>query len=100
MAHFGRWIRTFHVVPSRRHDDDAPTLDHDKHQALRFLGIGDVMIDDRTENLEGAASAGLETVRFPRPWNGAGSADEALGSLTRLLDGETSDAATQTKDQK
>ena len=87
MRHFGRWIRTFHVVPSTRPDDDAPALDPDKEHALRFLALGSVMIDDRPENLDGARRAGLEAIRFPRPWNGGGNPRTALAQLTDMICG-------------
>jgi hypothetical protein len=85
LRHFGHWIRTFHVVPSERSNCEAPLIDSDKGEALRYLGLGDVMIDDRLGNLSDAANAGLSVIRFPRPWNGGGPISDALNKLTFFL---------------
>lgn len=98
LRHFGRWIRTFHVVPSGRPGDDTPVLDHDKEHALRFLSLGSVMIDDRPENLDGARRAGLEAIRFPRPWNGGGDPQAALAQLTDMICTTSSITVTTEKD--
>ena len=98
MRHFGRWIRTFHVVPSKRPEDDSPALDPDKEHALRFLGLGSVMIDDRPDNLDGARQAGLQVIRFPRPWNGGGSPLAALDQLTDMICGASSTTVLPEKD--
>jgi hypothetical protein len=68
MRHFGTWIRCFCVVPSRA-ESGAPAYDLGKGDLLRWLGKGDVMVDDAQENLRQAAELGLETVAWPQPWN-------------------------------
>lgn len=84
--HFGRWIRTFHFVPSPRLGQDLPDWERDKEDALRWLGIGDVLIDDSLSNVAGARRAGLAAVTLPRPWNGRSSSlGRALGRLSGLL---------------
>ncbi len=84
--HFGRWIRTFHFVPSPRPAEDLPDWERDKEDALRWLGIGDILVDDSPANLEGGRRAGLVAVTMPHPWNGsAATIGEALEKLTRLL---------------
>lgn len=84
--HFGRWIRTFHFVPSPRPGQELPDWERDKEDALRWLGLGEIVVDDSLANLEGARRLGLATVAVPRPWNGrASSVGEAMEELTRLL---------------
>lgn len=87
LAHFGTWIRTYHVLPSSRPDCPAPLCDHDKGQALLRLGGADVLVDDLEENAEAARRAGVETVLFPQPWNRnrGQSIPSCLAKLTALL---------------
>lgn len=68
MKHFGTWIRCFGIVPSR---DIAgvPKYDTGKGDFLRWIGAGDVLVDDTVENLNQAKAAGLQTIAFPQPWN-------------------------------
>ncbi|HXE07629.1 MAG TPA: hypothetical protein VN612_07020 [Acidobacteriaceae bacterium] len=68
MRHFGRWIRCFGVVPSRP-PRDAPSYDQNKGEYLRWLGKGDVLVDDTRENLRAAAEIGIKTLEWPQPWN-------------------------------
>ena len=68
LRHFGAWIRCFGVVPSRP-DLNVPVYDHNKREFLSWLGRGDVLIDDLTENIHQAASLGLRTFQPAQPWN-------------------------------
>lgn len=89
--HFGRWIRTFHFVPSFRPGQELPDWERDKEDALRWLGLGDIFLDDSPANLEGARRLGLTAVTVPRPWNGSvSSIGEVLDGLTSLLHGQGS----------
>jgi hypothetical protein len=68
MRHSGLWIRCFGVVPTRV-SEDVPMYDRGKGHYLRWLGKGDVLVDDGEENLSQATELGLRTVTWPQPWN-------------------------------
>jgi hypothetical protein len=68
MYHFGTWIRCFGVVPTRV-QDGVPVYDHSKSEYLRWLGRGDIIVDDSTENIREAESLGLRTLHLAQPWN-------------------------------
>jgi hypothetical protein len=68
IRHFGAWIRCFGVVPTRA-GEGVPIYDCGKGDYLRWLGKGDVLVDDGEENLKQAAKLGLKTVTWPQPWN-------------------------------
>ena len=70
MRHFGAWIRCFGIVPTRA-PHSAPAYDAGKGDYLRWLGKGDIFIDDAPENLRQAEALGLKTFAWPQPWNGA-----------------------------
>ena len=70
MRHFGRWVRCFGVVPSRP-PESAPVYDRSKGEYLRWLGKGDVLVDDTRENLDAAREIGIEVLVWPQPWNGS-----------------------------
>lgn len=85
MRNFGRWIRTYHFVPSPR-DDDGLNEYETKGDALMRLGCVDVFVDDLPANCDQARALGIDTVLFPRPWNGNGrSISDALNELDDLL---------------
>ena len=69
MCYFGKWIRSFHFVPSPRQDDPPFHYDQFKGEFLRWLRQGDILVDDSSVNLTGAADLGLRGILFPRPWN-------------------------------
>jgi hypothetical protein len=68
MGHFGGWIRCFGVVPTRT-DAGVPVYDRTKGEYLAWLGRGDVLVDDSTENNRQATSLGLRTLLVAQPWN-------------------------------
>jgi len=70
IQHFGAWIRCFGVVPTRTLDD-VPVYDRTKGEYLAWLGRGDILVDDSTENVSEAALLGLKTFQPARPWNNA-----------------------------
>lgn len=79
---FGRWIRTFHVVPSPRKDFRAPDYDGHKADFIKRLDRCDYFVDDSPANLAPAAKLGVECLLVPRPWNGGkGTLAEAFGSI-------------------
>jgi hypothetical protein len=76
MRHFGRWIRTFHFVPSARSAEKIPLYDQSKRDFLEWLGKVDILIDDNETNLWGCDRIGIKTILFPRPWNSSASTVE------------------------
>jgi len=82
LRHFGEWIRSFHFVPSPRKDDPPFHYDQSKGEFLRWLGRGDILVDDQPANLAAAADLGLGGILFPRPWNDGSESIPAL--LERL----------------
>ena len=70
LRHFGRWIRSFHFVPSHRNGEAIPQYDGSKSDFLRWFGKADVLVDDLPINVESARQAGVRALLMPRPWNG------------------------------
>jgi hypothetical protein len=86
MRNFGRWIRSFNVAPSARPGDGAQGSRETKADFLRWWGKGDILVDDREENIAGARSMGMCGVLFPRPWNHCSrTIRETLEELTGLI---------------
>ncbi|HHW21228.1 hypothetical protein [Thermodesulfovibrio thiophilus] len=84
--HFGRWIRTFHFIPSKRNNINAPQYDKDKSEFLLWFSRIDIFIDDNKKNIDSAKKAGINAVIWPQPWNNSNlSPDETLGLLNVLL---------------
>ncbi len=69
LRHFGRWVRSFHVIPSPRIGEHLPTYDQSKEEFLRRVGGIEVLIDDNSNNVQGAQRAGVRGMLFPSPWN-------------------------------
>jgi len=68
LRHFGGWIRCFGVVPTRL-EEEFPVYDRNKGEYLAWLGRGDVLVDDATENILQASSRGMKTMQLAQPWN-------------------------------
>ncbi len=86
MRHFGRWIRTFHVIPSPREGEEIPTYDRIKGDYLRWLGKVDLLVDDSPEHVASALDLGIHALLVPRPWNrGSMGTGQLLDSLIELL---------------
>ncbi len=86
MRHFGKWIRTFHFIPSRRDGQNIPQYDENKADFLKWLDKADVFVDDNEENLRGAEKLGMKCVTIPRPWNGSKKGlAETLKTLSEML---------------
>lgn len=89
MRNFGKWIRSFNVVPSPRPGEDSGCGHKTKSEFLRWWGKGDILIDDNEDNVAGAVAQGMHAVLFPRPWNRSSlTVKEALGKLAHMADGE------------
>ena len=83
--HFGMYIRTFAVVPSR-YIDGVPLYDRDKPEYLSWLGKADILVDDSEDNIRGAERLGIRGILYPQPWNQASQRAEAvLLSLTERV---------------
>ncbi len=87
IRHFGAWIRTFAFVPARRGEAGLSDSRSAKADYLRWLGRGDIFVDDRPGNVDAARALGLKGIVVPRPWNDSPypSFDAALQDLTSLI---------------
>jgi hypothetical protein len=68
LRHFGAWIRTFGVVPTR-FGEHEPVYDRNKAEYLRWFRSGDILVDDSMENIRQAEELGLKALLYPQPWN-------------------------------
>lgn len=80
MRNFGRWIRSFHMVPSPRQGEQIPVYDQSKEDFLRWWGRGDILVDDNLFNVTSAQALGIQVILIPRPWN------QSQLTLTEALD--------------
>lgn len=83
MRHFGRWIRSFHFVPSARRGESIPSYDRSKREFLGWWGRADALVDDHLENVESVRQAGMRGVLMPRPWNGGA---DGVAETFRMLE--------------
>ena len=87
MRHFGRWLRSFHVIPSPREGEQIPAYDRTKEDFLRWYGRVDILIDDNPFNVAAAQALDIQTILIPRPWNQSRlTLAEALDALTGLAE--------------
>ena len=94
VRHFGKWIRSFHFVPSTRPGQALPVYDHTKAEFLVWFGRADLLVDDNPTNILEADKCGVRTLLLPRPWNrGRGSVAEALESIPALAQEKKSPSA-------
>lgn len=82
LQHFGEWIRTFHFVPSSRHEESIPVYDANKGEYLKWLGKVDLLVDDNIDNVRSARMTGIRGLVYPQPWNGS---QARLDDIERLL---------------
>jgi hypothetical protein len=86
LKNFGRWIRTFHFIPSLRADDVAPEYDRSKADYLKWLSKVDVLVEDSEDNIFQANELGIKGILVARPWNKSNlSVKETLTELNKLL---------------
>jgi hypothetical protein len=87
IKNFGRWIRTFAFVPARRGRPEIADPRIAKRDYLKWLGHGDVFLDDREANVDAARDLGITGIVVPQPWNASahGSVRAALHELTTVL---------------
>ena len=87
MHHFGRWIRSFHVIPSPRQDESIPVYDQSKVDFLRWWGKGDVLVEDNPLNAASVEILAIRSILIKRPWNQSRlTLVEALDMLTSLIE--------------
>jgi FMN phosphatase YigB (HAD superfamily) len=84
--HFGAWLRSFCVVPSRQ-PADVPVYDRDKREFLRWFGKPGILIDDTEENTRAAEQLGVRTILYPQPWNHSSlTVQETVARLSQLAE--------------
>lgn len=88
MRHFGAWIRCFGVVPTRT-DPGVATYDRTKGEYLAWLGRGNILVDDATDNILQAAALGLKTLQPAQPWNNSTLTIPALLQELSQMAGES-----------
>ncbi|MCX7661343.1 MAG: hypothetical protein N2Z79_01505, partial [Candidatus Omnitrophica bacterium] len=66
---FGKWIRTFHFVPSYRQKQSYPIYDRNKNDFLCWFGKVDIFVDDNEANLDNLKDIKIKKILFPQPWN-------------------------------
>lgn len=71
LKNFGKWIRTFHFIPSKREGVNIPEYDKDKADFIFWLCKIDYFIDDNPENVRKAENLGIRALLWRRPWNNA-----------------------------
>jgi FMN phosphatase YigB (HAD superfamily) len=76
MKNFGLWIRTFHVVPSRRTGMEHIYYEQTKADYLSWLNSREekvqIYIDDNPNNILQAEEMGVKCCLVSRPWNKGG----------------------------
>jgi hypothetical protein len=87
LRHFGKWIRTFHFVPSPRSEENIPDYDlHTKADFIKWHGKIDALIDDNQEHIGQVHQMGLKGVLISRPWNaGQNSLSSVLATLAGFV---------------
>lgn len=69
---FGKWIRSFNFVPSKRNGENHPVYHKNKKEFLNWIKKVDILIDDNKDNIEEAESLGIKGILISRPWNTGG----------------------------
>lgn len=84
-SHFGKWVRSFNIVPSPREGD----RDHgvsSKSDFLRAFAKVDIVVEDNPETIRSMREMGISTVTIPRPWNDSRETLEStLSGLANLV---------------
>jgi hypothetical protein len=85
-THFGRWIRSFNIVPSPRPGDAPETGSTTKAEYISAFDRIDIVVEDSPETLRSMEDLGIQTVTVPRPWNQSfGVTTDALAQLDSLI---------------
>jgi len=67
-SHFGKWVRSFNIVPSPREGDHDHGVSR-KSDFLRTFAKVDIVVEDNLETIRSMREMGISTVTIPRPWN-------------------------------
>lgn len=81
-SNFGKWIRTFHFIPSLRKREKIFRYDRNKKDYLLRMGKVDIFIDDNEVNMHGIEELRIRGILFPRPWN---SSKLTIGETLEIL---------------
>ncbi|MBU2540184.1 hypothetical protein KJ786_03425 [Patescibacteria group bacterium] len=85
IRNYGKWIRTFHFIPSHREGIIIPQYDKNKGEYLGYNKV-DFFVDDSLENIQSVEAFGIKTITFPRPWNNnKNSLKETFLKINKLL---------------
>ena len=85
IRNYGKWIRTFHFIPSPRDGIIIPEYDKTKGEYLAH-NKADIIVEDSEENIISAEKAGVKGVLFARPWNsGKNSIEETLYEISNKI---------------
>jgi 5'(3')-deoxyribonucleotidase len=86
---FGRWIRSFHCIPSSREGKEDIIYDINKAEYIKRIEDVDIFIDDCPENCEKVQDLyhGIKIFTPKKPWNtGTGiDIEEILREITKLI---------------
>lgn len=87
LRNYGRWIRTFHFIPSLRKGKTIPGYDKSKKDFLLWFQKADILVDDNEKNIIDCKEIGIKGFIFPRPWNSHNKLNlkEALYELTEVI---------------
>lgn len=86
LKYFGKWIRTFAFIPSKRAKETITVYDCSKADFIGRHGKIDILIDDNAEQIEKAAQIGVQGVLISQPWNaGRGNLSEVIATLTSAV---------------
>lgn len=85
-SHFGRWIRSFHVVPSPRPGDLSETGNPTKAEFIYAFSKADLVVEDNPETITSLRQKGINTLTVPRPWNrSAETVGDTLAKLSHFI---------------
>jgi len=83
--HFGKWVRSFNIVPSPRDEDHKHGVSS-KSDFLRAFSKVDIVVEDNPETIHFMREMGISTVTIPRPWNDSKKTLEStLSGLANLV---------------
>jgi len=86
MKNFGKWIRSFHFIPSPRMGEQAIEYDRSKADYLKWLNKVDILVEDSEQNMWGAQESGIRGVLVAKPWNKNGlSITDALKEIEQAI---------------
>lgn len=92
IKHFGKWIRTFHFIPSYRDDKDDIEYDKTKTEYIKWCDKIDILIDDNQNNISGLDDIGKKGIVVSKPWNKSDQdIDQVLTKITKIIERENND---------